>query len=42
MSSIMSLIYKRNKSSPRIEPYGTSAITEVQEKLAPDKTTLVA
>ena len=39
MSSTMSLIYKRNRQGPRIEPYGTPALTEVQMELAPGKTT---
>ena len=40
MSTSMSLIYKRNRRGPRIEPCGTPAFTEVQEELAPGKTTL--
>ena len=37
MSTIMSLIYKRNRRGPRIEHCGTPAFTEVQEELAPGK-----
>ena len=40
LSSTMSLIYKRNKRGPRIEPSGTPALTEVHEELAPGNTTL--
>ena len=40
MSSTMSLIYKRKSRGQRIEPCGTPAFTEVQEELAPGKTTL--
>ena len=40
MSSTMSLIYKRKSRGPRIEHCGTPAFTEVQEELAPGKTTL--
>ena len=40
MSSTMPLIYKRNRRGPWIEPCETPALTEVQEELAPGKTTL--
>ena len=39
ISSTMSLMYRRNKSGPRIEPCGTPAPTDVQEELAPGSTT---
>ena len=39
MSSTMSLVYKKKSRGPRIEPCGTPAFTEVQEELAPGKTT---
>ena len=38
MSSTMSLIYKRNSKGPKIEPWGTPALTEVQFEQAPGKT----
>ena len=40
MSSTMSLINKRNSRGQRIGPCRTPAFTEVQEELAPGKTTL--
>ena len=40
MCSTISLIYKRNRRGPRIEYCETPALTEVQEELAPGKTTL--
>ena len=40
MSSTMSLIYKTKSRGPRVEPCGTPAFIEVQEELAPGKTTL--
>ena len=40
MYSTMSLIHKEKNRDPSIEPCGTPAFTEVQEELAPGKTTL--
>ena len=39
MSTKMSIIYKRNRRGPRIEPCGTPALTEVQKEFIPGKTT---
>ena len=39
ISTTMSLMYRRNKSGPKIEPCGTPAPTDVQEELAPGSTT---
>ena len=42
MSSLMSFIYKRNRSGPKREPCRTSALTKCQETLAPGKQLFVS